>query len=651
MRSYIKTKLLLIVSFISLSSFSQVKKDSLKVGDNILDEVVISSKPISEKFSVTKVEKLDVYLNPVSNGDVLKGINILPSSTNINETANPTLRGGRADRSRVYLNGVPILNPVRNTSDNGLGSFSLFNTELIHKQYVYSINPPLTYGNSSAGLVEIETNKRLSQENLHVSLALSNIGFLLNKKGKREGNFFQVYGNNHFSSALIKLNDKNIPNLEKFSIRDLGLNARFKINNNINANTFNYFIDESYASKRYLFNYNGKSNANQKRFFLVNNLEYKKGKSRIMFSSLVDISNQKYILGVIDSKTDRVSLFSSLNHKYKINNNLSFRYGFDFFSSEYNYDETRPIYFSNLNENAPSFKNIEKKSIQNLETYAYVSQKINNDFGLSLGLRKNLPVFESNKDGYLSYQLSSYFSLNKKNKFIFGLGKYNSYSTPNYINNNISLLSSFQVALDYKYTSKRNRITSAIYYKEDDGSYLNSNNMNYNSTKSLGLEFSWDYNLSKYVSFGISNTFLDQHYFLDDKKYNSVLNLKYFIRSQIIYFNPKFFTMSLTLSTRPGNNYTKIIGADFNSQTNLYTPIFEERNTSTFNNYMKVDFGMNKIFNINGNTLITYFSINNLLNRKNYSTPFYNEDYSTINFDTYQRRIVYFGIQYRFNNF
>ena len=230
---------IIVMLFISQYIFAQnIVKDSIKT--NILNEIILVAKnPISEKFSVTKVEKLDIYFNPVSNGDPLKAITILPSSTNIEETANPTLRGGSADRSRVYINGSPILNPVRNGQDNGLGNFSLLNTEIIDKQYVYASNPPLTYGNSSAGIVEIETNKNLKINNIQISTALSNIGFLVNKDLSKDV-FFQLYANNQFSDAFIKLNKKGLPYLNKFESQDIGLNSRLNINKNLSFNTFNY---------------------------------------------------------------------------------------------------------------------------------------------------------------------------------------------------------------------------------------------------------------------------------------------------------------------------------------------------------------------------------------------------------------------------
>lgn len=53
------------------------------------------------------------------------------------------------------LNGVSIYKPVIASQLNNQGFFSLFNPEIINRQYVYASNPPLIYGNTSAGLVRV----------------------------------------------------------------------------------------------------------------------------------------------------------------------------------------------------------------------------------------------------------------------------------------------------------------------------------------------------------------------------------------------------------------------------------------------------------------------------------------------------------------
>lgn len=150
--------------------------------------------PVSEQFSVRKLNKLDIYLNPVSQGDPLKAITTLAISTNTEETANPSIRGSVSDRSRVLLNGVPIYKPVRTTQLNNKGFFSLFNPEIVQNLYVYASNPPLTYGNASAGLVEIQTTKSLLANQLQLSTTLGSLGAFLSQKTGRDG-FIQAYGN------------------------------------------------------------------------------------------------------------------------------------------------------------------------------------------------------------------------------------------------------------------------------------------------------------------------------------------------------------------------------------------------------------------------------------------------------------------------
>ena len=55
------------------------------------------------------------------------------------------------------------------------------------------------------------------------------------------------------------------------------------------------------------------------------------------------------------------------------------------------------------------------------------------------------------------------------------MGKYHSYSTPNYYIRNYNLLSSSQIALDYYYEKDKFNISSAIYYKTDKGDISTNN--------------------------------------------------------------------------------------------------------------------------------------------------------------------------------
>ena len=241
----------LLVSFIGFKTqvitWNEIKQQEkiviqLKEENRQLKTINVTAKdPISQKFSVIRMEKIDVYLSPVASGDPLKAITFLPSSTNTDEMANPALRGSSSDKSRVILNGVPVLKPVRNSQINGMGNFSLFNTEIIHKQYVYASNPPLNYGNTSAGLVEIETVQKLDQNSSQISTSLASLGFFISKKLKKES-LIQLYGNWQFDDAFLNVNKHSLDLLKDFKSKDAGLNLRLKLHDNLCLNSFNYLI-------------------------------------------------------------------------------------------------------------------------------------------------------------------------------------------------------------------------------------------------------------------------------------------------------------------------------------------------------------------------------------------------------------------------
>ena len=103
--------------------------------------VVFANLSVTKEFSIKELDRLSIYMSPISSGDPLKAISILPYSTNTSESANPELRGSSSDYSRVIVNNVPVYSPVKNTQLNGMGNFSLLNTELIDNQLVYAGNP------------------------------------------------------------------------------------------------------------------------------------------------------------------------------------------------------------------------------------------------------------------------------------------------------------------------------------------------------------------------------------------------------------------------------------------------------------------------------------------------------------------------------
>ncbi|RIY38122.1 hypothetical protein CKY20_00820 [Capnocytophaga canis] len=638
-------KTLLFIFNLLIFSFVQAQQDSLQI--NQLEEVIIVKKdPISEKFAVKKLNSLDIYFNPAANADPLKAITTLPASTNTDESANPSLRGGSPDRSRVYLNGSPVLNPVRFSRNDGLGNFSLFNTELIDKQYVYSSNPPLNFGNSSAGLVEIETKTQPISEFTQLSLALSNIGLMRNQKlGKN--NFTQIYTNYQFSDAIIGLNRKSLDQLHHFSTFDLGANTHLKINKNLSFNTFNYFIDEKYSVLNRSLNFLGDVEAFKKRFFSVNNLDYFTQKTKIRWASMVDFSDSEFKFGNIDSKVKNIQIFNGLGFKTQFSRAFSMQYGVDASVFRYHYNEVLPQFYFSLKPENPTFTNQKTTDFFYVEPYVYANYSPNNQWNFSSALRKNI-FLHKNTESFTSYQFSANYTPNNEHRLIFSAGKYHSYTTPNYIIRNFNTLSSHQIALDYSFENEKFNISTSVYFKADKGDIVTNHYEQFDKTQTFGSEASVDFKLNHQFSFSISNTFLNQKYAIGNQKYNTPLNLKYFIKSQLIYKNPKWFTASLVFATRPGNRFTPVQSAVFNPQANDFQPIFGDWYSAEMPHYKRLDFSANRLFFIGKTAVIGFVSVNNLLNFNNSASVYYNSNYTNLHYNHLQKRIFYFGTMVRF---
>jgi len=614
-----------------------------------LDAVIIEARdPISEQFSVVKLQKLDIYLNPVSQGDPLKAITSLPASTNTNETANPSLRGSSADRSRVILNGVPIYKPVRASQLNNQGFFSLFNPEIIDNLYVYASNPPLTYGNTSAGLVEIQTIKNLESNQLQLSASLASTGVFLSQKIKEDVSFVQVYGNYQFSDAFIGIQEKQFPNITNFETEDAGINFHTKIGKKVELNSYNYFIDENFNGFDEQFTYRGEVTTKNKRFFTVNNLKYYTNSGVFSLNSSINTSKQNFNFGNINSKNKTDQVFNSLDYKWFFKEDLDFQFGVSHDYQQVQFNDSTPTFFYALSPGSPSTNSITSISNTILETYLYAKWNVNDKFILSTGFRSNIPV--ENQSYYLSSQLSIKYNLNKRQSFLLSGGRYHNYSTPNFFSKKYNLQSSNQIALDYSYRLKNTLVTAATYFKNETSEQAINSFFVVDKVNTFGVELFFEQNFYKYFKFTLANSFINQTVSIDNEEYKGQNDFVYLLKTTLQYNNPKIFSLALTYIARPGTYYNPIIDATFDINTGFYEPVFgEDLFSLQYNNYNRFDLSISKYIKFKNSALIPFASLNNILNQKNERQILYNSDYQSNRFDYFQFRAIYFGITWQFD--
>lgn len=643
-----KTERISVQTFLSIS-----KEDRIFILEDDstieLNEVITSAQsPISKRFSISKIEKYDIYMNPISEGDPLKAISLLPSSTNTEETSAPSLRGSPAEQSIVAINGVPIYNPANTNNLNRNGFISIFNSELINSMYVHASNPPLTYGNTTAGLVEVQTTKDLDNDQTQLSLGLGGVGFLLSKNIVKDISFVQVYSNYQFSDFMIGIQKKQFPEMKSFVSNDVGINFNYKITEKIDLNSYSYLSKNKYKGIWNYFSNESDLQMNNNRFFSINNMRYFYANGALFLNLGTDVSNPFFKYANIYSRENISNFYVALNNKLFFKN-FRVETGLNYNSNIISYNDSVPLYYYAIGRNTPTkyVHSFNKNKV--IESFFFIDANLNKKTGISLGLRYIIPY--NNQKTYLSSQLNLKYDLNTNQSIVLGIGRYHSYLLPKIYFNKYNLITSNHLTIDYNHKFEMVSIKGSVYSKNENSlkSRFLFSEPTTASIDTKGLEISMNIDINKYLRVYFSNSFIHQILEINEFKYKGAKNMEYLTKFSIIYNNPRILSIGLNYSGFPGGYYDGILNGVFDNETGYYKPIYDNGvNYTRYSSYSRFDLSINKLFNLGKNSFILYGSIYNLFNKNNEKEAIYNYDYSIKHYTYYQNRMIYFGLVWSF---
>ena len=641
----------LVISFIGYNT-KKILLDSIDISNSLniilndnaqsINEIVVKGKKsISKEFSIKELDKLRIYLSPLASADPLKALAMLPSSTNTDETANPELRGSAANRTRVYLNGVPIRNPVRNSQLNGIGFFSLLNTEMIKNEFIYPSNPPLIYGNTSAGLIDIETEDKLDGNSYQISTTLASSGVSLSKKLNKKS-FIQLYGNLMYSSGFLYVNPVLGERLKGFKTNDFGTNYHLKISDGVSINLYNYIVFESSSYQMNLFSWEDKAKANTLRDFSIINFKYNTSNNFLTLNLGSNFQKSNFGFGNISSSSKQSQVYASINYKHLFSEKMSIQVGLTNDYANYRYKDQVPQFYYATSPMS-SIVNADTILTNNLpEGYMYFRWNALRKFIWGAGVRKNLDLNRSDNANYVSFQTSLRYNFRTDNSLLLSAGKYHNFSDPIYGQKEFRLLSAYHYAIEYIYERKTTTINLAAYYKTERGELTGNKIIK-------GVEVFLEKQLLKNFKVSISNTILDSDVSFQEKSHSADNNVGYFLVTTLNYFNNQIVNASISWSNRQGKLYTPVTTSIYNPLLNFYEPIYSDNiNSKRFNSYNTVNLSFSKIFKVLNGSLIAFASINNALNSSNQRNLEYNSDYSQSTYDYYQKRTFYFGCVFSF---
>ncbi len=609
---------------------------------SLQEVIVVAHRPISEEFTVQKLNQLDIYQNPTANADPLKAIVMLPASTTTDESANPSLRGSAADRTRVIVNGVPVYNPAKFSSLDNIGSFSIFNTHIVRNEYVYASNPPLSYGNSTAGIIEIETATKLNQNTNEVSASLGSAGFMFSRKLKSPDNFVQFYGNCQYGGLLVALNSGRIPRLNNYTVADLGLNLHLKLGEYAAANLYSYGIDERSDYHLHLYTYEDDVKKTKQRVFNVLSFRWQKGRHLIAMNHGNDFSKESTPFGNMNFRPRSAQFYTSASYKH-IWDKFNIQAGASHEIARYNTNNSiLPRHFYAFSPASPSIVCDSLVKKESLETYAYAKWDISKRLIVSGGVRVNIPV--TGEASYLSRQFSVKYYCSARGSLLLAAGKYNGRSVPNYYNLEYAPQTATHYSLDYTWQSEQTAVQAAVYYKTETGDYTTNYVDQSDRREIFGTEIYAEQTVKRWFKFSGSYTYLHSTQHTGDRQFKSYNNMPYIFKATVSYQRMSIGTFAFSYTSRPGLWITPITGGVFHPEAGCFAPVFGDINSQRMGAYNRLDFTANKIFIAGKCSIITYLAINNILNIHNDRDRVYSSDYGTHSYDFYNGRLFYFGV-------
>ena len=590
------------------------------------ETVVVTAKPlISEEFKYMEIKKLDIYTNPAAKADPILAVNSLPSSTTTDESANISLRGSSPIETGIFMNNVPIYDAVRYSQLSGIGTFSIFNTAIIKGVNVFPGNPPLEFGNTTSGMISMQTDDRILDGNANsLVVSLASIGYSREQK-INDKQSLKLFTNWQPSGPIKLLNEEALEDIESFISNDLGL-YWYGGGESISWKVFSYLITEGFQFNFKHPSFNGIFDQRKQRSFLISTVEKPIGRGAISLNNGMSYSNGDYTYSNVAFNTKKKDFFIGANYLL-IRERLSLKTGISY---DYRYAEIAGNFHEfgyALGTNHPTVVLDEEAQINVLEGYSYFKYFISDRIAFGAGLRKNVPV--DDVDNYLSQQADVSYADDAWTVTL-GAGIYHKNGLMENTGEPFETKSN-QKSIDIKRVDNGLEIALSLFDKRGE--------INGSRYTAKGTELFTSYRLSTKLNASASITYLDAK----SEEGNYLYDLSYFIRGNLSYSPGRLWTIESILVARQGTTLSEVTSATYNSSLDAFEPTYSEQ-SFRLSPYSNVGLSISKIFTISEKmNIIAFASLNNVFDRANVRSFEYNFDYSDRDESLFSQRTGYLG--------
>tara|TARA_R110000787_G_scaffold192886_10_gene304420 strand:- start:7786 stop:9942 length:2157 start_codon:yes stop_codon:yes gene_type:complete len=602
----------LIVSFLSFEDYaitadvSTFKKLLIKMREdvNTLDAVIINTGTFEagDKAKVTALKPLDVVTTASALGDFVGALQTLPGTATVAEDGRLFVRGGGAEETQIFIDGIRVFTPFTPTANNipTRGRFSPF----LFKGISFSTGGySAEYGQALSSVLLLSTIDEPIQEKTDISLMTVGVGIGNTQKWDK-GSFSINTSYINLAPYLELFKDRNTWN-KPYQGGSGEMVYRYKVNDSDLIKLYGAFSYSSFDLIQQDINFEEGLHVALENRNLYFNGSYKDFlENNWILSAGFSLSNDTTNLNFEDDliKTNENSSHIKMTLRKRFNNRIKLNFGAEYFITDFNEN-----YFSTVNGNFNyGFQNNIAGAFSEVDIF--FSKKLATKIGVRVEHSELLNETTVSPRASIAYKFGKY------SQFSFAYGQF--YQNPNSsflkFSDNFSAENTSHVISNFQYVKDKKIFRMEAYYKGYDDlvkfdtefAGFDSDYNNNGSGFAKGLDIFWRDNQSiKNTDYWISYSYLDTE--RDYRNFPVTARPNFASAHNLSIVTKHWFEswksqIGFSYQFASGRNYTNPNEVGFlNKETKNY-------NSLSFNWAYLID-----------QQKILYFSVNNVLGTKN----------------------------------
>ena len=507
----------LVISFVTYETLSitidvaNYKNKTVKLRESVnsLDAVIVTAGTFDagEKARVSVLKPLDIVTTAGAMGDIVSALQTLPGTNTVGEDGRLFVRGGEADETQTFVDGIRVAQPYGATTANvpTRGRFSPF---LFSGMSFSTGGYSAEYGEALSSVLLLNTQDEMVEEKTDISLMTVGLGLANTQKwGKNSISFNTAYINLEPYQKLVPQNaDWNKP------YQSLSGEAVYRYN--FENGLFKLYA--AFDAAQFDINQESINSANKTRIDLNNNNFYLNASYKAnwsnqwqFFTGLSYGFGQNIIgINVDDAQNDEHSSHMKLRLKKSFSDRVKLTFGSDYFITKF--DES---FKENLGD---TFAIGYDANI----AAAYVETDIffSKNFAMKLGARlSNNDLLD---ETVLSPRASMAYKVSKNGQLSLAYGSFTQAPRQEYLKyaDYLSSEKASHYILNYQYVKNNRTLRAEAYFKGySDLVKYDTNQAQFNSIYSSkgqgfakGIDLFWrDGNSIKNLEYWVSYSFID----------------------------------------------------------------------------------------------------------------------------------------------